>query len=155
VFASVCVCSSHDAKVTWTKALRKATPQKRHYEDHKWSPRNEDKCCQADCPCEGTGLSSGTPDYPVHLGVAVQRLVPCGTVEKRPPDCPVWKACAPTVTCGVSQTARRTGQVAPDCPVCRREQQLFSNDLFCVGGYKYTPNRPFQGVRAQSTYQGI
>jgi hypothetical protein len=28
VFASVYVCSSHDAKVTWTKALRKATPQK-------------------------------------------------------------------------------------------------------------------------------
>jgi hypothetical protein len=29
VFASVCVCSSQDAKVTWTKALRKATPQKK------------------------------------------------------------------------------------------------------------------------------
>jgi hypothetical protein len=28
VFASVCVCSSQDAKVTWTKALRKATPKK-------------------------------------------------------------------------------------------------------------------------------
>jgi hypothetical protein len=27
VFASVCVCSSQDAKVTWTKALREATPQ--------------------------------------------------------------------------------------------------------------------------------
>jgi hypothetical protein len=29
VFASVYVCSSHGAKVTWTKALRKATPQKK------------------------------------------------------------------------------------------------------------------------------
>jgi hypothetical protein len=29
VFASVYVCSSQDAKVTWTKALRKATPQKK------------------------------------------------------------------------------------------------------------------------------
>jgi hypothetical protein len=28
VFASVCVCSSRDAKVTWTKALSKARPQK-------------------------------------------------------------------------------------------------------------------------------
>jgi hypothetical protein len=28
-FASVCVCSSQDAKVTWTKAFRKATPQKK------------------------------------------------------------------------------------------------------------------------------
>jgi hypothetical protein len=29
VFSSVCVCSSQDAKVTWTKALRKTTPQKK------------------------------------------------------------------------------------------------------------------------------
>jgi hypothetical protein len=29
VFASVYVCSSQDAKVTWTKAMRKATPQKK------------------------------------------------------------------------------------------------------------------------------
>jgi hypothetical protein len=29
MFARVCVCSSQDAKVTWTKALRKATPQKK------------------------------------------------------------------------------------------------------------------------------
>jgi hypothetical protein len=29
MFASVCVCSSQDAKVTWTKALRKTTPQKK------------------------------------------------------------------------------------------------------------------------------
>jgi hypothetical protein len=27
VFAGIYVCSSHDVKVTWTKALRKATPQ--------------------------------------------------------------------------------------------------------------------------------
>jgi hypothetical protein len=29
VFAHVYVCSSQDAKVTWTKALRNATPQKK------------------------------------------------------------------------------------------------------------------------------
>jgi hypothetical protein len=29
VFASVCVYSSQDAKVTWTKALTKTTPQKK------------------------------------------------------------------------------------------------------------------------------
>jgi hypothetical protein len=52
LFASVYVCSSQDAKVTWTKALRKAKPQKTHYEDHKWrstsikqSPRNKELCC--------------------------------------------------------------------------------------------------------------
>jgi hypothetical protein len=27
VFANVYICSSQDAKVTWTKALRTATPQ--------------------------------------------------------------------------------------------------------------------------------
>jgi hypothetical protein len=39
--------------------------------------------------------------------------------------------------------------------VCRREQQLFSNGYNCVGGYKYTPNRPFSSVGAQATYQAI
>jgi hypothetical protein len=29
VFGSVYVCSSQDAKVTWTKAMRKAMPQKK------------------------------------------------------------------------------------------------------------------------------
>jgi hypothetical protein len=29
VFASIYVCSSQDAKVTWTKALRKAIAQKK------------------------------------------------------------------------------------------------------------------------------
>jgi hypothetical protein len=33
VLASVCVCSSPDAKVIWTKVIRKATPQKKYYED--------------------------------------------------------------------------------------------------------------------------
>jgi hypothetical protein len=33
VFASVCICSSQDAKVTWTKALRKLHLKIRHYED--------------------------------------------------------------------------------------------------------------------------
>jgi hypothetical protein len=34
VFASVYVCSSQDAKMTWTKALRKQHLKKRHYEDY-------------------------------------------------------------------------------------------------------------------------
>jgi hypothetical protein len=28
-FSSVYVCSSQDARITWTKGLRKATPQKK------------------------------------------------------------------------------------------------------------------------------
>jgi histidyl-tRNA synthetase len=35
VFASIYDCSSQDAKVTWTKALRKQHLKTRHYEDHK------------------------------------------------------------------------------------------------------------------------
>jgi hypothetical protein len=35
MFASVCICSSQGAKVTWTKALRKQHLKRRHYEDHK------------------------------------------------------------------------------------------------------------------------
>jgi hypothetical protein len=42
VFVSVCVCSSHNAKVTWT-TLRKETPQKRHYEDQVKSKKRR-KC---------------------------------------------------------------------------------------------------------------
>jgi hypothetical protein len=49
VFANVCICSSNDAKVTWTKTLRKQHLKRRHYEDHKrrstsikQSPRHEE-----------------------------------------------------------------------------------------------------------------
>jgi hypothetical protein len=57
VFAIVCVCSSQDAKVTWTKALRKTTPQRRHYEDQVKSKKQR-KCCLRT-------VWSGAPDYPV------------------------------------------------------------------------------------------
>jgi hypothetical protein len=33
MFASVCIFSSPDAKVTWTKALRKKHLKRRHYEE--------------------------------------------------------------------------------------------------------------------------
>jgi hypothetical protein len=36
VFASVCICSSQHAKLTWTMALRKQHLKRRHYEDHKY-----------------------------------------------------------------------------------------------------------------------
>jgi hypothetical protein len=32
---------------------------------------------------------------------------------------------------------------------------LLSNDYNCGGGYEYPPNRPFEGVGPQETYQGI
>jgi hypothetical protein len=72
VFASICGCSSQDAKVTWTKTLRKATPQKkRHYEDQVKSKKQR-KCCLRTVWCH-------MPDYPVHQGTLAQRLVPGGT----------------------------------------------------------------------------
>jgi hypothetical protein len=79
VFASIYVCSSQDAKVTWTKALRKATPQ----------------------------------------------------------------------------TARRTRQ-GNQTVRCAVESSKFSPMAIIELGPIYTPpNRPFEGVGAQATYQGI
>jgi hypothetical protein len=145
--------------------LRKATPQKKTLRRYRRSPRKE--------TCAACGLSGAhTPDCPVHLGTAAQRLVPGGTRREAHRTVRCEKLAAPTVTCSDrSQTGQRldapdrlqydvwctTGlSGAPlDCPVCRREQQLFSNGYNCVGGYKYTPNRPFSGVGAQATYQAI
>jgi hypothetical protein len=102
----------------------------------------------------------GAPDCPVHQGTAAQRLVPGGTrrehhrtvrCEDRTVRC--GKPVAPTVTCSDRATARRTGHATVCCPVHHRtvrcaaeKQHLFSNDSICVGGYKYTPNRPFPSV---------
>jgi hypothetical protein len=43
---------------------------------------------------------------------------------------------------------------APDCPV-RPSPTAFSNGYILVGGYKYHPNRPLQGVGVQATFQVI
>jgi hypothetical protein len=43
---------------------------------------------------------------------------------------------------------------APDFPV-RPSPAHFSNCYKLVGGYKYHPNRPLQGVGAQATFQVI
>jgi ribosomal protein L34E len=102
-FFSVYVYSSQDARSTWTKELRKATPQNKTLRRSKKSPRLE--------ACAACGLSvRGAPDCPVahrtvrcpHTGLsgapgnssptASSRWHP----ERRPPDCPVR---------------------APDCPV--------------------------------------
>jgi hypothetical protein len=71
------------------------------------------------------------------------------------PDCPVPhedKASngrpAPTLT--NRMTWRRTGH----CLVCPSPAAI-SNGYNLVGGYKYHPNRPLQGVGAQTTFQVI
>jgi hypothetical protein len=116
VFASVYVFSSLDAKVTWTKALRKQHLKRRHYEDHKWrsisikqSPRHEETCCHWRI------VRLRAPDYAVHQGTVAQWLVPGGTMEES----------HQTVRCKADSandhlpdpTASGAPDMAPDCPV--------------------------------------
>jgi hypothetical protein len=150
-FSSVYVCSSQDARITWTKELREATPQKKTLRRSR-KVQERRHVLPADCLCVAhrtvryprAGLS-GAPGN--RSSTASSRWHP----ERRPPDCPVahrtvrcGKPVAPTVTCSDRvpdrATARRTGQATVRCSVHRREVQLFSNGYNCVGGYKYTPN---------------
>jgi hypothetical protein len=152
--------------------LRKATPQKKTLKRSKKSPS-----VPADCLCVEhrtvrwhTGLSGAhTPDCPVHQGTAAQRLVLGGT--RREDHRTVWwhtelsgveKPAALTVTCSDRTTARRTGHATVHCPVqhrtvrCAAENYSFSPTAILELGPIYTsPNRPFEGVGAQGTYQGI
>jgi hypothetical protein len=104
VFASVCVCSSQDAKVTWTKALRRVTLQKKTL----WRSQEKIKEYQAkskkrrivlpwaDCLDEGTELSSGTPNHTVpHAGLSHAPGKSSQSASSRwhyggGVDCPVW-----------------------------------------------------------------
>jgi hypothetical protein len=82
-FSSVYVCSSQDARFTWTKELGKAALQKKTLRRSKKSP----SVLPADCLCVEhrtvrwhTGLSGAhTPDCPMHQGTVAQRLVLGGT----------------------------------------------------------------------------
>jgi hypothetical protein len=79
----------------------------------------------------------GAPDYPVY-----HRTVRCHMRTK-----------SPTVDQLQALTTGWRGG-APDCPV-RPSPAAFSNGYNLVGGYKYHPNRPLQGVGAQATFQVI
>jgi hypothetical protein len=123
-FPSVYVYSSQDARSTWTKELRKATPQKKTLKRYKRSPRNGG-VLPADClcvehrtvRCPHAGLSGAPGNC---SPTASSRWHP----ERRPPDCPVahrtvrcGKPAAPTITCSDrSQTGQRLG--APDMLQC-------------------------------------
>jgi hypothetical protein len=98
-----------------------------------WSTLQSEQC-NSDVRADGqrgTGLSGVAPDCPVpHEDKASNgRLAPS----------PNYK-----------MTWRRTGH----CPV-RPSPVAFSNGYNLVGGYKYHPNRPLQGVGAQATFQVI
>jgi hypothetical protein len=149
--------------------LRKATPQKKTLIRFKRSPRKEE-VLPADCLCVEhrtvrwhIGLSGAhTPDYPMHQGTVAQRLVLGGTRREDHRTVRCEKPAAPTVTCSDRATARRTGQATVRCPVhhrtvrCAAENSSFSPTAILELGPIYTsPNRPFEGVGAQATYQGI
>jgi hypothetical protein len=103
VFASVYACSSQDAKVTWTKALRKATPQKKTL----WRSNEDQQIIVlplADCAAEKhRTVRCHTPDCPVHHGTVAQRLVLGALVGRshRTIWCDVW-----TVRCKRLQRQR-------------------------------------------------
>jgi hypothetical protein len=128
-------------------------------------------------PLYFTGLSSVPPDYPVHQRsndylratvdsneCTVQHSVAAEVRSEGQrgiglsgvaPDCPVPhedKASngRPAPSPNDRVTWRRTGH----CPV-RPSPAAFSNGYNLVGGYKYHPNRPLQGVGAQATFQVI
>jgi hypothetical protein len=83
----------------------------------------------ADCLAKSTGLSGATPpDYPVHQGTVVQRLVPGGTVEASHRT--VWydtelsgaRLHTPTVT---FKHQIQWLCLPPYCLACRREATTF------------------------------
>jgi hypothetical protein len=93
----------------------------------------------------GTGLSGVAPDYPVpHEDKASN-----GRPAPSPNDRMTWRR---TGHYPVAHWTLSGG--APDCPV-RPSPATFSNGYNLVGGYKYHPNRPLQGVGAQATFQVI
>jgi hypothetical protein len=154
-FSSVCVCSSQDARLTWTKELRKATPQKKTLKRSKKSP----SVLPADCLCVEhrtvwwhTGLSGAhTPDCLVHQGTAAQWLVPGGTRREDHRTVRCGKPASPTVTCFEWATARRTRHATVRCPVhhltiwCAAESNNFSpTALFVLGAINIPPTGHFQ-----------
>jgi hypothetical protein len=146
--------------------LRKATPQKKTLRRSKKSPS---VLLWTVC-ARRTGLSGAhTLDSSVHQGTPAQRLVQVAPEEKTTGLSGVStrlsgveKPAAPTVTCTDRATARSTGHATVHCPVhhrtvrCAAENCSFSPTTILELGPIYTsPNRSFEGVGAQATYQGI
>jgi hypothetical protein len=166
--------------VTWTKTLRKQHLKRRHYEDHKWrstsikqSPRHEEKCshsrivypCATNCLVAHRTVWCHPTDCPVHQGTWAQWLVPSDTA----PDCSVHHQ---TIQCKTDSRQRSLATVisngygapdtTPDCSVPTTglsgvpQSNSFSPTTIIEVGPIYTsPNRAFEGVGAQTTYQHI
>jgi hypothetical protein len=168
-FSSVYVCSSQDARFTWTKELGKATPQKKTLRRSKKSP----SVLPADCLCVEhrtvrwhTGLSGAhTPDSPVHQETAAQRLVPGGTrrEDHRTVRCEhqivrCEKPAAPTVACSDRATARHTRHAIVRCLVHQRTAAFLQRLFWSWGLYILHPTghiqvwEPKQHTKAYSAH---
>jgi hypothetical protein len=150
--------------VTWTKELRKATPQKKtlwrsQVKINKYQAKSKKRrkvLLVADCSVEDTELSGGTPDCPVpHAGLsgAPGNSSPMASswwhyggepwLSGATSDCPVLRLTARTIGWQIQRlVAHRTGHQTvrrppPNCPVCRRKLQLSSNGYSWVGAYIY------------------
>jgi hypothetical protein len=153
--------------------LRKATPQKKTLRRSKKSPSVllRTVCAKAHRTVRWHNGLAGAhkPDCPVHQGTPAQRLVPDGTqredhqtvrCEHQTVRC--GKAYGPTVTCSDRATlgAPDMLQCAVRCTtrlsgVPQRTAAFSPTAILELGPIYTSPNRPFEGVGAQATYQGI
>jgi hypothetical protein len=128
-FSSVWVCSSQDVRFTWTKELRKATPQKKTLRRSKKSPSVllRTVCAKAHrtVRCPHAGLSSAP-------GNSIPTTSSRWHSERRPPDCPVW---------------------APDCPVWKSLRRQRSPAL--TGQRLGAPDRLQCVVRCTTGLSGV
>jgi hypothetical protein len=102
------------------------------------------------------GLSTGSPDSPVPpdrlsdaQGTAAQRLVPSGTVEDT-----TGLSGVRLTTCQWSSAMVNRNDYVHRTVRCVAESSNFSpTTIFELGPIYTSPNRPFEGVGAQATYQ--
>ena len=121
-----------------------------------------------DCPVSHRTVSGAPPDCPVH-----QRSNDYlrATVDSDREQCSTVNAAEVRA---VGQRGTGLFGATPDCPVPHEDKASngrlapspngrmtwrhtghFSNSYILVGGYKYHPNQPLQGVGAQATFQVI
>jgi hypothetical protein len=137
-------------KVTWTKALRKATPQKKTLwrsqvkikEYQVKSKKRRNVLPLPDCPVEDTRLS-GAPGNSSLMANSWWHNEGGPRLSGATSDCSVQRLTAPTVDWQIQRlVAHRTGHRTvrcppPDSPVCRRGCSFSSKDYNLVGAYKY------------------
>jgi hypothetical protein len=129
----------------WHRTVRCGTGLSGAPAEQRLSARNGRLCKVNSTATEVRAAVRGAPDCPVpHEGKASN-----GRPASRPNGRMTWRH---TGQCPVAHRTMSGG--APDCLV-HPSPAHFTNDKILVGGYKYHPNRPLQGVGAQATFQVI